>query len=230
MDLETTGMRPLALLPLLSLVSFLAGSCASDSHRCGTTCCPNCCPKGSGVAEAATSYGGRDGAGWAAAAEPPDGEMRQESAEALAAIGPVCLCRATGMLDSPDAGVRTTGVEAIRRIGPEAHPAAEKLGAALRDRAPQVKIGAARALAALGPGAASELPELVDALEDEVWEVRYHSVIALGHVGWRAFEHRHVLGEIEHHDRHERVRRSATVSREQIEEDWLLHSRGIYRR
>jgi HEAT repeat protein len=77
-------------------------------------------------------------------------------------------------------GVRETAADALARIGDPALPA---LVATLRDPDHSVRAQAARALARMGPKAASAVPELIIALDDSNEEVRQGAARALGQIG-----------------------------------------------
>lgn len=93
--------------------------------------------------------------------------FRLATARLLGCIGsPSHQQRVELLLSDPSAAVRRAAVEALARVAPQQ---LELLRCALADEAPQVRIGAAAALAASGdPGAVADLASLLDDAEPRV--------------------------------------------------------------
>ena len=80
-------------------------------------------------------------------------------------------------LSSPDADVRRRGCEALMAVEDGARQDAPAIAGLLRDASAVVRRAAARALARLGSVAC--LPALLDALDDQDWQVRFNAAAAL---------------------------------------------------
>jgi HEAT repeat protein len=80
-------------------------------------------------------------------------------------------------LSSPDADVRRRGCEALMAVEDGARQDAPAIAGLLRDPSAVVRRAAARALARLGSVAC--LPALLDALDDQDWQVRFNATAAL---------------------------------------------------
>lgn len=106
--------------------------------------------------------------------------IRERSAEQLAVLAPRDT-RATRALifalrdDNPEVQ------RALRKIGPS-----DQLTAALRQRDPRIRGGAAEVLGDLGPRASESVPALVRVLQDKDQSVRVHAAHALGAIGDRS--------------------------------------------
>jgi HEAT repeat protein len=126
----------LAVSGMISLVLFAAG--------CG--------------AARPTLAGGKPVSHWAGAIRDPNPKVRKEAAAKLGNVGPAdpsALTALTAALKDPDAGVRREVIVALMKCGPaarEAVPALEELRQ--RDRDPQVRAYAGRALEKLKAGQA----------------------------------------------------------------------------
>ncbi len=83
-------------------------------------------------------------------------------------------------LREPAPRARTAAVAALGFFGAPAVPA---LAGALRDADAQVRVGAARALGQIGPGARDAVTALVQALRDGEARVRFDAAVALGRIG-----------------------------------------------
>lgn len=84
-------------------------------------------------------------------------------------------------LRDPNLVVRTRAAESLGEIGDQAAvaPLIERLGD--RAEARDVRTRAAEALGRLGSPIA--VPSLLDVLDDPVWHIRYHAIVALGAIG-----------------------------------------------
>src|SRR5262245_63830339 len=81
------------------------------------------------------------------------------------------------MAKDEDTRARAQAVSALERIGPAAVPG---LREGLRDKDVRVRSGAATALGRIGPDARAAVPALIEALKDEVADVRVQVPGALG--------------------------------------------------
>ena len=118
----------------------------------------------------------------------PRPDVREKSAETLAAIGPAAAPAVNALLsclDDKDAYVSGKAVEALSRIGTPALPG---LIGTLRAGTANARWAATIALAKMGPVASSAVPALVHTLTDSGDLVRWGSVMALGNIGTNARE------------------------------------------
>ncbi len=86
-------------------------------------------------------------------------------------------------LEDKDAAVRKEAVEALGKIGPEAHIAVPVLVKTLEDDSSAVREGAIQALGSIGPKAKAALPALVRAIQDKHPPYRNFAIQAIGLIG-----------------------------------------------
>jgi HEAT repeat protein len=107
-----------------------------------------------------------------------DASVRLRAAKLLGTLGPAgkpALPLLTEALKDPDADVRRMALQALRKIDPGAKPGEPEIGVFiqdLQDPDPSVRLRAAKVLARLGPVAASAVPALLEATNDEDPDVR----------------------------------------------------------
>jgi HEAT repeat protein len=108
------------------------------------------------------------------------------ASDALVGMGPNAVPALIQALDDDSGGIRMRAAAALRRLGPQAQPAASALARALkRDNREDVRRYAAQALGAVS----SELhPELIDAVKDESPRVRLQAIEGLAVFGPAARE------------------------------------------
>jgi hypothetical protein len=94
-----------------------------------------------------------------------DWTMREAAAVALSRIGEPAVPALIEALRSPDPNMRQQSADTLARIGPAASNAVPALTALLDDPDPRVKKSAVRALGQIGPAAAAAVPSLMRALE-----------------------------------------------------------------
>ena len=126
-------------------------------------------------------------------------EMRQIEAVVMKPVLPPL--RETSLV-LPGDTLEDTVADALSRMGTAAVPG---LVEALRSNNPEVRAGAARALAMMGPPAADAIPALISALNDPNEVVRRYAIRALGRLGERAKEATPVLLEMLKTPRHDGV-------------------------
>jgi HEAT repeat protein len=115
-----------------------------------------------------------------AALGDPDEGVRAAAAHALGRRGQGAGALLTA-LDDPSAFVSLQAAHALARMGPDAVPV---LVAGLGHASARVRVGAARALAALPPPAARPaMPALIAALDDDSPAVQFHAEQALERLG-----------------------------------------------
>lgn len=118
-------------------------------------------------------------------------EAPASAAEVLAvfsgASGPPPLASVTRALDARDVAVRAAAAWAVGKTGRRAASLVLRLArAVVEDDAPRVRVAAARALGAIGPGAAAARPSLLKALADMRAAVRWAAADALYRIGLTA--------------------------------------------
>ncbi|HEY1784027.1 MAG TPA: HEAT repeat domain-containing protein [Pirellulales bacterium] len=96
---------------------------------------------------------------------PPFSEwtMRQTAFDALSRIGELAVPKLITLLDDSDVQLRSAAVQALARIGPEAHDAVQPLMALVEaDPEEIVRKNAVRALGQIGPAAAPAVDVLIE--------------------------------------------------------------------
>jgi HEAT repeat protein len=87
----------------------------------------------------------------------------------------------TCLSQETDAGFRSTVVQALTKIGPEAKTAAPTLGKILREKDPELQRRVLKALGAIGPEAKSAMPEIIRAMANvEIHEATSETVAKIG--------------------------------------------------
>lgn len=125
-----------------------------------------------------------------------DWTIRRFAAERLAGLGPPVLERLGKVLSTGDENQRYWAVRALVGIGREATPLLLRL---LARGAKPMRTHAAVAMGEIGDPAA--IPALVEALGDEVWQVRFHAFEGLVAFGEGAFPALSAALEGENEDR-----------------------------
>jgi HEAT repeat protein len=110
-------------------------------------------------------------------------DVRSESIESLAAIGPPAVPRLIESLSSANALIRQGVATALGEIIPVSEATVPALVDALHDSSEEVSQEAASALATLGPAAASAVPSLIEALRDDNPITRVRACVALRGIG-----------------------------------------------
>jgi N-sulfoglucosamine sulfohydrolase len=120
-----------------------------------------------------------------ARAEGPLHVARVLNAAELVGRGPGQLDNLREALGSPNTAIKFWGATGLAALGPQAAPATEQLKAALKDRAPNVRLAAAEVLCRLGHQD-DALPVLLGHLTDENPRVRLTAAIHLVAVAEKA--------------------------------------------
>lgn len=113
----------------------------------------------------------------------PNPVMRKNVSGVLRELREDAVLYLVAVLDSADAGERTTATYALSGMGPAAGGAAPALISALRDNEISVRQGAANALGAIHATSREAVEALVHALKDEHLNVRGHAAYSLGEIG-----------------------------------------------
>ena len=112
-----------------------------------------------------------------------DRHLRQSAIFALGGLGPDAASAVPDLvatLADPDEGIAFEASMALRRMGDRAVPL---LAAALENENPQVRRGAAFALAGMGTSLQPAIPQLLAALDDDDESVRLQAGLALNRLG-----------------------------------------------
>ncbi len=158
-----------------------------------------------------------------------DAAARQNAVDQLSTMGDYGVVSGVQLFDHADIGVKTSGLQVLRRIA-DAHPhVLARLEQGLAHANPRVRSESAAAAAAIGEPAANLIPALVPALADDDWEVRYHASRALGTTGWRTYEFEGTLMATARHDLDRRVREAASASHEAVRVAWIEHQKTLPR-
>jgi hypothetical protein len=119
------------------------------------------------------SYEGRSARSWMRDLQDPDVEVRRKAAHALGCLGPeagvAVPALVEALLGDADLGVRVESSLALTKMDPQSPELAEavpKLGKALRDAEPIVRMNTAMALVRLEGRAGPAVPALIEALRD----------------------------------------------------------------
>lgn len=83
-------------------------------------------------------------------------------------------------LNDDDSMVKIAAMESLARVGPAAEPAFDRFAELALEANPSVRVSAVKSIRDISGNVERILPVLINALEDEEWEVRRHSAQELG--------------------------------------------------